>query len=417
MDVVIVGAGVAGLRAAQVLSAAGLEVAVLEAGDRVGGRVATDHRDGFTLDRGFQVLNPAYPELRRAVDVAALGLRAFRPGVDVVVGEQRHTILEDPRRAPAGIPALVAGTLSGRAGLPWQLAALAAYAGSCAVVAEDRLAARPDLTIGDALRQAGVRGRVLDRLVAPFLAGVLGDESLSTSRRYADQVLRTFVTGSPSLPGSGMADLPEAMAAGLPGGVVRLGDPVHEVRPGLVGAESGTVRPRAVVVAGAAPAAATLLPGLSVPPMRALTTWYFRTGALPRGGHPRLLLDGRERRWLANVAVLTDTVAAYGPGGTALVAASAVGHHEGDDAAARARGDTAALVGLGPDDLDEVARYPIRDALPALVPPDPVERPVALGDGLFVAGDHRQVPSIQGALVSGRRGAEAVLAHLGAGRR
>ena len=73
-DVVVIGAGLAGLRAAGLLCARGLDVAVLDAADRPGGRVATDEIDGFRCDRGFQVLNTSYPALRAAVDLDALAL-------------------------------------------------------------------------------------------------------------------------------------------------------------------------------------------------------------------------------------------------------------------------------------------------------------------------------------------------------
>jgi glycine/D-amino acid oxidase-like deaminating enzyme len=416
MDVVIVGAGLAGLRAARLLVEAGLEVQVLEATDRVGGRVATDRVDGFTLDRGFQLYNTAYTEGAQALDLAGLDLRGFRAGVEVLVEGGSRVVLDDPRRAPARVPALLASSVTARAGLPWELAAFAAYAAACAVRSQDQLAGRPDVTIGEALRSHGVRGRVLDRVVAPFLAGVFADESLQTSRRFADQVLQTFVRGTPSLPGMGMAAIAEDLGRGLPDGTVRLDAPVRSVAPGSVQARSGPIRARAVVVATDATAAGTLLPGLGVPRMRALTTWYFATAALAPGGHRRLLLDGRERRWLANIAVLTDTVAEYGPPGAALVAATAVGHHPDGAAADRARRDAADVLGVGAGDLAEVGRYPIRGALPAHTPPLPLQQAADLGQGLFVIGDHRATPSIQGALASGRRGAGAVLAHLRAAR-
>ncbi|WP_432486215.1 FAD-dependent oxidoreductase, partial [Kineococcus esterisolvens] len=80
-DVVVVGAGLAGLACARHLSAAGLQVAVVEASDGVGGRVRSDVVDGFRVDRGFQLVNPAYPELHKVLDVAALRLQPFDAGV------------------------------------------------------------------------------------------------------------------------------------------------------------------------------------------------------------------------------------------------------------------------------------------------------------------------------------------------
>ena len=62
LDVLIVGAGLAGLCCARRVQQAGLRFLVLEASDGVGGRIRTDRIDGFQLDRCFQVFLTAYPE-------------------------------------------------------------------------------------------------------------------------------------------------------------------------------------------------------------------------------------------------------------------------------------------------------------------------------------------------------------------
>lgn len=97
-DVIVVGAGLAGLCAALHLLEAGVQVEVLEASDDVGGRVRTNAVDGLRLDRGFQLYNPAYPESRRMLDHAALGLRPYLAGESgmgaegiVMAGEHRDT--------------------------------------------------------------------------------------------------------------------------------------------------------------------------------------------------------------------------------------------------------------------------------------------------------------------------------------
>ena len=86
-DVVIVGAGAAGLTAANELKKAGLSVAVLEARDRVGGRLWTDVIDGAMLEIGGQWVSPDQDAL---IDtVADLGLETFsryREGDSVYVG-------------------------------------------------------------------------------------------------------------------------------------------------------------------------------------------------------------------------------------------------------------------------------------------------------------------------------------------
>jgi phytoene dehydrogenase-like protein len=90
VDVIVIGAGLAGLRCAGVLADAGCDVRIWEREDDVGGRVRTDAVDGFLCDRGFQVLNPAYPELQRAVDVSALDLQPFAKMSDNNQFESEH---------------------------------------------------------------------------------------------------------------------------------------------------------------------------------------------------------------------------------------------------------------------------------------------------------------------------------------
>jgi len=86
-DVLVIDAGLAGLNAARELEAAGLTPLVLEASDEVGGRVRTDQVDGFRIDRGFQLINPAHPALKPAVDVRTLAMRQFGRGVAVRQGK------------------------------------------------------------------------------------------------------------------------------------------------------------------------------------------------------------------------------------------------------------------------------------------------------------------------------------------
>ncbi len=144
-DVLVVGAGLAGLTCAGELTAAGLDVLVLEAGDVVGGRVRTDRVDGFLLDRGFQLLNPAYPALRKVVDLDALDLRPFDAGV-VIASQGRQIVLADPRRSPRDV-----GTLRSRStGSTREKHRFARYAVRVAASAAAKLKAQPDVPWGEA---------------------------------------------------------------------------------------------------------------------------------------------------------------------------------------------------------------------------------------------------------------------------
>ena len=103
-DVLIVGAGLAGLTCAQDLTLAGMQCCVLEASEGIGGRLRTDHVDGFLLDRGFQILLCAYPQVRARLDLEALELGLFEPGAVVRSGTGMHR-LSDPRAGRSNLQA------------------------------------------------------------------------------------------------------------------------------------------------------------------------------------------------------------------------------------------------------------------------------------------------------------------------
>jgi phytoene dehydrogenase-like protein len=411
-DVVIVGAGLAGLTCARELHRRGYDVRVLEAADRVGGRVTSERVDGFTLDRGFQVINPAYPALRDMVDVDALRLQPFLPGV-AVRRDDGLELLADPRRAPGRLSATLR---SGYLRRPAELAALARWAAP-ALGPVRRLVGRDDATLADSLTAAGVDGRIRREVLEPFLAGVLGDHAGETSAAFVRLVLRSDVLGTPGLPVGGAIALPEQLAAGLPH--VTTGVRVDEVAavPGghVVRAAGTEVRARAVVVA-ADPITAASLTGLPTPTMRGLSTTWWSADVLV---HPTsaVVVDGRRRGPVVNAAVVSRAAPSYAPAGTHLVEATCVLPPDAaapdPDAVRRQAGE---ILGADPRGWTELGRHDVRHALPTLLPPlrDRIRREVDLGDGRYVCGDHRDTPSQQGALVSGRRTARAVAARLAA---
>jgi phytoene dehydrogenase-like protein len=390
-DVVVVGAGLAGLRAAQLLAAAGRDVVVLEAADDIGGRVRTDRIDGFTLDHGFQLYNPAYPEGRLAWP--GLPIRQFSAGVDVVRDGISHP-LADPRRDPRSLPAT---TRSLRAlGATRGLGAFGSYAARLGTPMHPRRtpAGAAGQGIGEALRSAGVDDAAFDCLVRPFLSGVLADSALETPRGVADDILRTFLAGTPGVPEAGMDQLPRRLAAGLS---VLTSSPVLSAAAGRVTTAEGEWLADDVIVAVEDPS--RLIPTASATRWRALTTWYFAADDLPRR-HSMLLVSPDVR--LANVAVMSDVADSYAPAGRRLIAASAVGFHDSAEAGQWAREDASRMLAVAPRQLELIAHYPIVAALPAVGS----GRSPAVSSGIVLAGDHRQGPSINGALASGRRAAE-----------
>ncbi|MGD0702913.1 MAG: NAD(P)/FAD-dependent oxidoreductase [Trebonia sp.] len=400
-DVVIVGGGAAGLAAARQLTEAGLEVVLLEAATRLGGRIVTDSIDGFRLDRGFQVVNSAYPALPDFVDVDQLDLRFFDHGVLVADGHGPQ-LLADPRHhgltALRPLPVPVSG-----------LAKLALLSLRLGYGDARKLRAEPETTaaayLSDRLDQQTVR-----KLVEPFLTGVFGYAPLLTSSRVLAMIWRSFVRGRIGVPAAGMAALIEALARPLPPGCVHLGTPVLAVHDQGVDTPAGTVRARAVIVAADPAAAASLLPGLPAPPQRVLVTTYHAADESP-AKRPALLIDSTGRSGIANSVVLTLAAPGYAPPGRHLIATTAPAEAGLDEPAIRRH--LAVLYGQPTGDWAHIQTVRADPGLVTAPPPQgSLRKPVRLSGTLFVAGDHRDTPSLQGALVSGRRAARAVLSEL-----
>jgi predicted NAD/FAD-binding protein len=194
-EVVVVGAGLAGLACARHLRTAGLAVTVLEASDAVGGRVRTDVVDGMLLDRGFQVHNTGYPEAQRVLDHEALSLRPFAAGALVRVGDRLHRV-GDPRRLPTWAP----GTVLSPIGSLKDKVLIARLAAEAALLSPDALLSRAETSTYDALKARGLSDTVVDRFFRPFLSGVFLEDGLDTSSRLFDLLWRSFARGTQCVP-------------------------------------------------------------------------------------------------------------------------------------------------------------------------------------------------------------------------
>ena len=405
---VVVGAGIAGLLCAVTLAGRGYQVEVLEAADTIGGRIRTDVIDGYRCDRGFQLVNPAYPAARRYLDVAALQLGTFDAGV-AVAGRRGLRYVGDPIRAPKYLPRTVASGYF----RPVELLRLAGWAAP-ALGRVPALLRRPDMSLAQSLDRAGVTGRLRKEILTPFLTGVLAEDAGSTSATFGKLLIRSFLLGIPGVPANGMAAIPAQLAARLRT-PVRLSTKVTALSAAAGGPRVETAgdsfRPRAVVVA-TDPAGAGRLAPITVPRMKGLTTYWFSTAESPLSAN-LLLVEGGGRTAgpVVNTAVMSHAAPSYAPNGRHLVQATTL--HPDDAGEQQVRAQLSRMYGTSTRDWDLLVRHDIEQALPEQLPPLQHRRPVRLGDGLFVAGDHRDTASIQGALVSGRRAADAVSDTLG----
>ena len=405
-EVCVIGAGMAGLACALDLQAAGIDVTVLEADHRPGGRVGGPAVDGdLTLDRGFQILLTDYPELQRRVDLDALDLRPFEPGARIWTGTDLVTVADPRRRPGAAVTTARApvGTLADKARL------LALVRDVTSTPAPDLLR-RPDMTTAADLRARGFSETMIERLWEPLFAGIQLDPDLSVSRRRFEVILRSLARGRSAVPAAGMQALADQLAGGLQAGRLRLGARVERVDGTTVRIAGGDpLCAEQVVVAVEGPMASRLA-GTSDPGSRGVAAWWALAPEAPFSA-PAIALDGNRSGPVKNVAVMTNIAPDYAPGRHLVVAAvpTGLGPLPGDVERV-ARRQLTGWFGPVVDTWETVRVDRIPHGQPDQSPPFRPRRPVALGDGRFVAGDHRDTASIQGALFSGGRAASAVLA-------
>jgi phytoene dehydrogenase-like protein len=386
-------------------------VHVVEASDDIGGRVRTDELDGMLLDRGFQLYNPSYEEGARILDLNSLDVKSFSAGVIVSIDGRNHR-LADPRHEPSwAIDSLLAPVGSIRSKL-----SLAKYAVELTIgtMKDDPVDQRTG-----AFLERKFGKELTNRLLRPFLAGVFLDDNLDTSKRFFDIVLRSFVRGTPGVPALGMQQIPRQLATQLNPASVHLNTTVVAVTPKRVETSEGSIKCNTVVIAANARSAAGLVAGLIAPASQGVTTWYHVADCDPQelaGGHSTILIDGKRyengavdsNRPLVNTVVLTNAAPSYAPG-RVLVSSSALGVHDSVASETAVRSHLASLYGVPTSGWSHVATYPVPDALPAMLPPHAIQKNPRVGDGIYLAGDYREVSSIDGAFLSGRRAATAVL--------
>ncbi len=404
-DVVVVGAGLAGLAAARALHRAGRHAVVVEASDGVGGRVRTDVVDGFRLDRGFQVLLTAYPELRSQFDLEALDLRRFEPGALVWNGSS-NDLVGDPVRRPS---TLLRTGLAPIGSVADKLRILRQRVRLHRAAAPDLLRQR-DVSTLTALHEQGFSDRVIERFFRPLVGGIQLDPSLQTSRRMFDVILRSLIDGDVAVPARGMGAIPAQLAGHLPPGMIHLNTEVVGVTPGEVALSGGRrISAQSVVVAVEGPRAASLL-GLAPVDSNPASCVWFAAGQAPIPDR-YIVLDGTGVGPALNTSVMSNVAPEYAPTGSALIVAACPGVND-PHIEPVVRTQLRAMWGPVVDTWRHLRTDAIAHGQPRQHPPFSPKQRIALGDGLFVCGDHRDTASIQGALFSGRRCGEAVASWL-----
>ncbi len=381
-EVAVIGGGLAGLSATLHLQDKGVDVVLLEASDRTGGRVSSDQIDGFICDRGFQLINSKYPSLVELDVLKEIDFIVAPRVIEISLGTTRH-IAGDPRKTPLSVLDKATGTI------PEKLALL-----------QFLLFRKPRAkSIGGALKQFGT---LYDHVLRPFLTGVFLCDPELVDFDYGVVILKSFVNGAPGVPRLGVGQLPEALSKRVSN--LHLNTRVERMNGLQIDTSTGVINAKKIIVAADPTTTAQLLDFSDAVPMAGCITWYHSTVENP-SGTGRLLVDGQNRGPVINSVVMSDISMSYSNSALSLVSStSGLGVTESD-----VRRHLTLMWGCDTREWQLVSKYEIPSALPIHIPGKALSQPIKISENIFVAGDHRSVPSQQGALFSGKLAAQLLL--------
>lgn len=406
-DAVIVGAGMAGLVAAQHLSEAGLSVRVIEKGKQPGGRVRTDEVDGFRLDRGFQVLLTAYPEAQRYFDYKKLDLRNFDSGALIFHGRQNQKFYNPQRHREKFVETLRNDVASLR-----DLTILMRLASKWKRTPISTLFNQDQITTRKFLDKQGFSSKFVDRFLEPFMTGIFLESKLETPQRMFEFVMKMFSEAPAAIPAKGMGALSEQLVSGLPEGTIVYGEEVRNIRSGSVKTRSGKIFEAPIIIMATDPTNMLRNFVEEHQPYRTVANFYFSADKAPYT-EPLIGLNYGGSRWVNNMAVLTNLSKDLAPEGKHLISVSVVRDLDrGEkDLQKIIKSELAQSFGSEVLEWQLIRSYFINRALPSpsVFDIELDDQDVVYQKGVYLAGDYLLNGSLNAALYSGRRAAEVAL--------
>lgn len=381
--ILIVGGGIAGLQAASILHTKRIDFILFEKQACVGGRVSSIVKDGFILDRGFQVLQTSYPEVQRSLDLAELKLNFFESGAMV-----KDQIFFNPLRHPFELFSSDILTFKDVFSL---VKIWFRLQGNVPALDGNKQ------TTQELINSYTFSNRFKNEFLIPFFQGVFLQESLTQPASLFFYYLHQFLYGNAAIPARGMQAIADQMASTLPTDKLKLNQEVVAISPTSITLKSGDmIEGGAVILAVDLPVAAKLL-GLEIPKTLGSKTYYFSAKSGEK--NPALLrLVGEEH--LLHFTCLTDVNTGLAPTGKALYSATSL------TSSSEKEVKEALEKQLPGQKLTYIHSFDIPHSLQLVDDYGAIKN---AAEGIVLAGDYLEFPSLQGALESGRKAAEEIL--------
>jgi phytoene dehydrogenase-like protein len=382
--ILIVGGGMAGLQAASILHTKRMDFILFEKQAYLGGRVSSIVKDGFILDRGFQVLQTSYPEVQRSLDLAELNLHFFESGAMV-----KDQLFFNPLRRPFDLfssDILTFKDVFSLAKIWFRLQ------GNVPALDGNKQ------TTQELINSYTFSDRFKNEFLVPFFQGVFLQENLTQPASLFFYYLQQFLYGNAAIPVGGMQDIADQMGSRLPVDKLKLNQEIVAISPTSITLKSGEIiEGDAVILAVDLPVAATLF-GINIPKTLGSKTCYF--SAKSAGQQPGLLrLVGEEH--LLHFTCLTDVNPGLAPKGKALYSATSLKNSSEEEI-------KAVLEKYLPGEkLTFLHSFELPHSLQLVEEYESIKNAAM---GIVLAGDYLEFPSLQGALESGRKAAEEILA-------